>query len=164
MDNTKHSHNLCECFVCKIELTLRLQYLSNSTSSVHLVSILFRFTHKILVKVFKSHHKLRLSPGWELNITCSVQVVDIFPKYQATSSPPTRKVSHTLLQSSARCFESWVGVEPTYGGFANRSVNHFATRTLLNVRTTLAFLLFKTKYFTQTYSVYFWLVLLSREL
>ncbi len=25
--------------------------------------------------------------------------------------------------------ESWVGLEPTNGGFANRSVNPFATRT-----------------------------------
>ncbi len=40
-------------------------------------------------------------------------------KYLATSSTPTLK----------NYFESWVGVEPTCDGFANRSVNHFATRT-----------------------------------
>ena len=34
---------------------------------------------------------------WESNLTDSVQVVDIFPKYLATFSIPTRKASYALL-------------------------------------------------------------------
>lgn len=45
-------------------------------------------------------------------------------------------IFHSLRHQS--CRESWVGFEPTRVGFANRSVNHFATRTGF-VRRTVAF-------------------------
>ncbi len=55
-------------------------------------------------------------------------------KYLTTFSIPSRVAKATQKDSfykKARTFvnESRAGVEPAHGGFANRSVNHFATWT-----------------------------------
>ena len=62
-------------------------------------------------------------------------------KSLVSTIPPSRHTGHVRTHAFEMIIprvwlgqtrESWVGFEPTHDGFANRSVNRFATRTVLS--------------------------------